>query len=69
MDVTKCPLEVFSFINQFASNHRITLILLHVVNVSVTLEENSVGDALSCLAGQHLKQLAERFVAPCLAVA
>jgi nucleotide-binding universal stress UspA family protein len=68
VDITKCPLEVFSFINKFASEHRVTVILLHALNLNAMVPDNRVFDALSCLAGQQLKLLAERFLSPALSV-
>jgi universal stress protein A len=67
LDVHKCPLEVFSYINQFA-NHQTTVILLHVVNLSVVPPEGRVFDELSCAAEKDLEQLSERFLNPRLCV-
>ncbi len=68
VDITKCPLEVFSFINKFASDHRVTVILLHVVNLNVMVLENRVVEDLSFMAEQHLKRLSEKFLNPDLSV-
>jgi nucleotide-binding universal stress UspA family protein len=68
VDITKCPLEVFSFVNKFANEHRVTVILLHVVNLNAMVPDNRVFDALSGAAGQHLKRLAEKFLNPDLSV-
>jgi len=64
VDIARCPLEVFSYLNKFAGDHRVTVILLHVVNLNAIVPENRIFDALSCTAGQHLKRLSERFLHP-----
>jgi len=61
LDVHKCPLEVFSYVNQFA-NHHTTVILLHVVNLSEVPPDGRVFDELSCAAEKDLKRLSERFL-------
>ena len=68
VDVAKCPLEVFPFINNFAGDHRVTVILLHVVNLNIMVPENRVIEDLSGLAEQHLKRLSEKFLNPDLSV-
>jgi nucleotide-binding universal stress UspA family protein len=68
VDITKCPREVFSFIDKFANQHRVTVTLLHVVNLNAMVPDNRVFDAHLCAAGQHLKRLAEKFLNPDLSV-
>jgi nucleotide-binding universal stress UspA family protein len=67
LDVHKCPLEVFSYVNQFAEHHT-KVILLHVVNLSVVPPDGRVFDELSCAAGKDLKRLSERFLDPRLCI-
>jgi len=61
LDVRKCPLEVFYYINQFASHHR-TVILLHVVNLNVVPPDGRVFDDVSRAAEKNLLRLSERFL-------
>ena len=68
IDITNCPLEVFSFINRFAGDHPVTVILLHVLNVRVLAPESRVFEDLSRMADQHLKRLAQKFLSPELSV-
>jgi nucleotide-binding universal stress UspA family protein len=68
VDITQCPLEVFSFINRFAGDHRVTVILLNAVNLNVMVLENRVIEDLSYLAEHHLKRLSEKFLNPDLSV-
>jgi universal stress protein A len=64
IDIAKCPLEVFSFVNKFADEHRVAVTLLYVVNLRVVVLENRVLDDLSHAAQQHLKRLSEKFLNP-----
>jgi nucleotide-binding universal stress UspA family protein len=61
IDTRNCPLEAFSYINQFASHHR-TVILLHVVNLNVVPPDGRVFDDLSRAAEKNLLRLSERFL-------
>ena len=68
LNITKCPLEVFSFVNRFAGDHPVTVVLLHVLNVRVLAPESRVFEDLSRMADQHLKRLAQKFLSPELSV-
>jgi nucleotide-binding universal stress UspA family protein len=61
IDTRDCPLEAFSYINQFASHYR-TVILLHVVNLNVVPPDGRVFDDLSRAAEKNLLRLSERFL-------
>jgi len=67
LDIHKCPLEVFSYVNQFAEHHT-KVILLHVVNLSIVPPDGRVFDELSCAAEKDLQRLCERFLSPRLSV-
>ncbi len=67
LDVHKCPLEAFSYINQFAE-HRTTIILLHVVNLNVLPPDGRVFDELCCEAEKDLQRLSQKFLDPRLRV-
>jgi nucleotide-binding universal stress UspA family protein len=68
VDVAQYPLEAFSFVNKFAGDHRVTLILLHVINLNAMVPENRVIENLTCLAEQQLERLSEMFLVPGLSV-
>ena len=68
MDITKCPLEAFSFINTLAGDHRVSVILLHIINLNFMVLESRVIQELSYSTEQHLTQLAQRFLKPDLSV-
>jgi nucleotide-binding universal stress UspA family protein len=61
IDTRDCPLEAFSYINQFASHHR-TVILLHVVNLNVVPPDGRVFDEVTRAAEKNLLRLSERFL-------
>ena len=61
LDVHKCPLEVFYYINQFA-DRRTGVVLLHVINLNVVPPDGRVFDELSCAAEKDLKRLSEKFL-------
>jgi nucleotide-binding universal stress UspA family protein len=61
INLSKCPLEVFSYVNQFAASHS-TVILLHVVQLNILPPEGRIIDELSCSAHRHLERLAAKFL-------
>lgn len=61
LDVHRCPLEAFSYINQFAEWHT-TVILLHVVNLNVVPPDGRVFDELCCAAERDLQRLSQKFL-------
>jgi len=68
VDLTKCPLETFSYVNEFAPHHRVNITLLHVVNLCAAVPDNRAFNVLSQDARTHLERLAERFLDPRLPV-
>ncbi|MFO1477413.1 MAG: universal stress protein [Verrucomicrobiota bacterium] len=68
VDLTKCPLETFSCVNRFAHSHRVTVTLLHVVNLCAAVFDNRAFDLLSQRAREHIRLLAEHFLDPRLPV-
>ena len=63
LDVHKCSLEAFSYINQFAE-HRTTVILLHVINLNVLPPDGRVFDELCRAAEKDLQRLSQKFLDP-----
>ena len=68
VDLTKCPLEPFWFINQLAGDHCVRVILLNVVNLNFMVLESRMEKDLSHLSEQHLQQLSEKFLSPNLSI-
>jgi nucleotide-binding universal stress UspA family protein len=67
LDVHKCPLEVFSYINQFGE-FRTTVVLLHVLHLNVVPPDGRVFDELAGAAEKDLRRLSEKFLDPRLRV-
>lgn len=68
IDITKCPLEAFSFINKFVGSNRISVILLYVVNLNIVALENRIIEDLFRAAEKYLKALSDEFINARLAV-
>src|ERR1700704_2686835 len=64
LDVRKCPLEIFSFVEGFSRRPEVTLILLHVVDLSSAASGNAMNEALAFDAHGYLQRLAQQFVHP-----
>jgi nucleotide-binding universal stress UspA family protein len=67
LDVHKCPLEAFSYINQIAGLTT-TVILLHVVNLNVVSPDGRIFDELACVAEKDLARLSKKFLSQLLNV-
>jgi nucleotide-binding universal stress UspA family protein len=66
IDVAKCPLEVFPFVNELAEEHAAAIILLHVLNRQATNGEFQKDSVRA--AEEQLEQLARKFINPRLAL-
>jgi nucleotide-binding universal stress UspA family protein len=64
LDIRKWPVEVFSVVNGLANHPGVTVILLHVVTLSITAPEKSVHEALGRDAHWHLKRIARECLRP-----
>jgi nucleotide-binding universal stress UspA family protein len=64
IDLAKCPLEAFSLVNSFVDRSRATVVLLHVVNLSILAPENRVYADLCREAELRLERLAREYVNP-----
>ena len=64
LDIRKCPLEVFSAANGLANHPGATVILLHVVTLSIAAPEKGIYEALARDAHWHLKRLARGCLRP-----
>jgi nucleotide-binding universal stress UspA family protein len=60
IDIAKCPLEVFSYVNKFAGDSQTTITLLHVLS-AMTPDTKGHEKYLST-ADKHLERLASRFI-------
>jgi len=64
VDVTRCPLELFEFVNGLAKSPEVTVILLHVVNLNILAPENRVYEELNREAQWYLESLANKHLHP-----
>src|SRR5258708_12257258 len=64
LDIRKCPLEIFSLIRAFSTRPEVTLILLHVLHVSIDTSDERVSAELAHQAKQYLRRLAQQFLHP-----
>jgi nucleotide-binding universal stress UspA family protein len=64
IDVARCPLEGFAFLNGFARRPEVTVLLLHVVNLNIAPPENRVFHELAAEANAYLRHLADQHLAP-----
>ena len=64
IDIARCPLEVFDRVNAFAAQPGVTVILLHVVTLSIAAPDNRVFEELGREAGWYLERLARKHVHP-----
>jgi len=62
VDVRNCSLEVFDPVNTFARGPGVTIILLHVLHVSIVAPENRLYEELVQEAQERLQRLAERCI-------
>jgi len=62
MNLRKCPLEVFSFVNEFVGQPALSLTLFHVVDPA-SCKPGLVENRLLSAKG-HLERLASKFVRP-----
>jgi len=62
MNLSNCPLEIFSFVNEFAAQSTVSLTLLHVVDPA-SCKPGLVENRLLAAKG-HLERLASKFVRP-----
>lgn len=64
IDTEKCHSEVFNRVNAFGRGRAVTVILLHVLNLNVTVADNGEYEKLAQEAHWHLEQLARQFLHP-----
>ena len=62
LDIRKCPLDVFSVVNGLANHPGATVILLHVVTLSIAAPEKGVYEQLGRDAHWYLERLAGQCV-------
>ena len=62
LDIRKCPLDVFSVVNGLANHPGATVILLHVVTLSIAAPEKGVYEQLGRDAYWYLERLAGQCV-------
>ena len=58
IDVVRCPLEIFSRVNDIARHQGVTVILLHVLHLNILAPENRVYEELARAAAWYLERLA-----------
>src|ERR1035441_2388648 len=64
LDIRKCPLEVFSVVNDLAKQSGVTVTLLHVVSLNIAAPEKGVYEQLGREAHWHLERLARKCLRP-----
>jgi nucleotide-binding universal stress UspA family protein len=64
LDIRKCPLEVFSVVNDLAKQSGVTVTLLHVVSLNIAAPEKGVYEQLGREAHWHLERLARGCLRP-----
>jgi hypothetical protein len=64
IDIARCPLEVFSYVNNFVDGNGAAVTLLHVLNRMVP--EGTSLEGCSPAAEKNLERLALRFINPAL---
>ena len=60
IDIAKCPLEVFAYVNKFADDSLTTITLLHVVRAMAPGTKGLEGNAPA--VEKHLERLARKFI-------
>jgi len=64
VDLARCPLEAFSFLNTFAGRRQVTVTLLNVINLNAWTVENRIFSELAESAKLQLEWLAETLLNP-----
>jgi len=64
IDVESCPLEVFSYINQFAGDDGAKITLLHVSKLNIVAPENRLYPELARELEALLRRLQTKFISP-----
>jgi nucleotide-binding universal stress UspA family protein len=64
IDVAACPLEVFSFVNQYANEETVRLALLHVSKLNIVAPENRLYAEIEQEVRAVLSRLRHEFVSP-----
>ena len=64
LDIRKCPLEVFSVVNDLAKQSGVTVTLLHVVSLNIAAPEKGLYEQLSREAHWHLERLGRGCLRP-----
>jgi nucleotide-binding universal stress UspA family protein len=64
LDIRKCPLEVFSVVNDLAKQSGVTVTLLHVVSLNIAAPEKGIYEQLGREAHWHLERLARGCLRP-----
>ncbi|HWI58844.1 MAG TPA: universal stress protein [Bacillota bacterium] len=64
IDLARCPLEVFEWVNRLSQQSPMTVILLHVVTLNLLAAENRIYEELGTQVRGSLQRLARTYLRP-----